>query len=411
MPDLGKQQIDTWRSFVVRMEADDVWMRERGASRDERPGAAKEIREHMDGFLSGKLSVEQVRKAFDTKGRKQWSCYGLGGMSFAMFLNMLVKNVPNRKELSAELSKAVRAPDGNATARGQSQAFAAYLERLIAEKAVTRQQVQPARAPMFLSAWWYFQESERWPIYYLSARQALEKKGLIDPKGDPVEDYLGFCDCYIALALALGVTFEELEAVCMWVSEREGKDVEVQPPAPPDVSSSGTVHTQTQWVLANLGNHFGCGVWIAKNDRTKAWQGEVLGELAVDQLPNLGIGREAQDVVSLIDVVWFRRKGQVVAAFEIETTTSVHSGILRMSDLSVMVPNIVFPLYIVAPAERAEKVERELRRATFQTLELHKRCRYIRCEDLIVSAENIKRFGADPSAVDRLAVQVKDVNS
>ena len=35
----------------------------------------------------------------------------------------------------------------------------------------------------------------------------------------------------------------------------------------------------------------------------------------------------------------------VVAAFEIESTTSIYSGLLRMSDLIAMQPNLNIPLY------------------------------------------------------------------
>jgi hypothetical protein len=57
-------------------------------------------------------------------------------------------------------------------------------------------------------------------------------------------------------------------------------------------------------------------------------------------------------------VLWL--KGQaVVAAFEIESTTSIYSGLLRMSDLISMQPNLTMPLYIVAPDEKRDKVKEE----------------------------------------------------
>ena len=56
----------------------------------------------------------------------------------------------------------------------------------------------------------------------------------------------------------------------------------------------------------------------------------------------------------------------MVAAFEIESTTSIYSGLLRMSDLIAMQPNLNIPLYLVAPNERRQKVFAEVNRSTGQ---------------------------------------------
>jgi hypothetical protein len=53
-------------------------------------------------------------------------------------------------------------------------------------------------------------------------------------------------------------------------------------------------------------------------------------------------------------VLWLQGNA-IQAAFEIESTTSIFSGLLRMADLIAMHPNLKIPLYIVAPAERRSK--------------------------------------------------------
>lgn len=100
-----------------------------------------------------------------------------------------------------------------------------------------------------------------------------------------------------------------------------------------------------------------------------------------------------------------------MAAFEVEHTTSIYSGLLRMSDLVTLSPNINFPLYIVTPNFRLEQVRRELARPTFQVLELHKRCSFFSEESLIQNAENIMRWANHPSAIENLAFNVSDVDS
>jgi len=54
-----------------------------------------------------------------------------------------------------------------------------------------------------------------------------------------------------------------------------------------------------------------------------------------------------------------------VRAFEVEHTTSIYSGILRMADLLALQPNIDIRLHLVAPESRREKVLQELRRPVF----------------------------------------------
>jgi hypothetical protein len=178
-----------------------------------------------------------------------------------------------------------------------------------------------------------------------------------------------------------------------------------------DSGAAGTRHTQIQWLLARIGRKFGCRIWIAANDQTKRWNAERLGDQSLESLPSLGIGNQSQRIIELIDVLWLRGTNRVVAAFEVEHTTSVYSGLLRMSDLAVLSPNLNFPLYIVAPEDRMDKVRRELSRPTFQYLELHRRCGFFSDEDLIREADAIMRWASDPSAIERLAKKVGEVSN
>ena len=45
----------------------------------------------------------------------------------------------------------------------------------------------------------------------------------------------------------------------------------------------------------------------------------------------------------------------IVAAFEVESTTSVYSGLLRMSDLLALQPNLSIDLFLVAPDDPISK--------------------------------------------------------
>ena len=87
--------------------------------------------------------------------------------------------------------------------------------------------------------------------------------------------------------------------------------------------------------------------------------------------------------IELIDVLWLQGDA-IVAAFEVEHTSAIYSGLLRMSDLISMQPNIKINLYIVAPDERREKVFNEINRPTFARLKppLPDICRFIPYSEL-----------------------------
>lgn len=138
-------------------------------------------------------------------------------------------------------------------------------------------------------------------------------------------------------------------------------------------------HTEIQWLLLKLGNDMGLDVWAARNDRGRSFNGHRFGDLPRirGELPRQ-FDEVTNRTIELIDVLWLR-KNAIVAAFEIESTTSIFSGLLRMSDLIAMQPNLNIPLYLVAPDERRNKVLSEVNRPTFSRLTppLKEVCRYV----------------------------------
>lgn len=140
-----------------------------------------------------------------------------------------------------------------------------------------------------------------------------------------------------------------------------------------------TAHTEMQFLLLRLGSDMGLNVWAATGDRGKDWLGN-----RFDSIPNcladlpLTFDDATNRIVRNIDVLWLEGNS-IQAAFEIESTTSVYSGLLRMSDLLSMQPNLNIPLFIVAPDDRRGKVIAEINRATFLRLKprLVDICRYI----------------------------------
>ncbi|MBI5035480.1 MAG: EVE domain-containing protein [Chloroflexi bacterium] len=123
-----------------------------------------------------------------------------------------------------------------------------------------------------------------------------------------------------------------------------------------------------QALLAKIGAQMGMRIWIPRSDRNAVlseWQDDYRPVL--DTLP-LNYDETTLKTIEQIDILWLRGRA-IVRAFEVEHTTSVYSGILRMADLLALQPNMDINLHIVAPSERREKVFQELRRPVFSLLE------------------------------------------
>ena len=423
---LADLQLEIWKQIKLDADADTAWkdrIREVDAGRVK---VQSEILDLLKSYLSGTVTTEEFKATFDRRTRKEWIGFGLKGPSGAMFLNKLVKHIPDSMALTNELRKVLPLPQGIESGRTSMRGFVAYLHAVIQSGKAVKRQLDPARASFFVSGMWHLQDTDAWPILYPSGRRVLRSQQLYSPQQDIVEDYLSFREAFLALASVLDLKSWSLEHLLDWYDKRT---VEPRPPKDSPVEQHAAEekldedededddeaedeagsHTQIQWLLATIGRKLGCKIWIASNDHKKEWKGDRLGDLSLEKLPPLGLGTASQNLVRLIDVVWLRG-GQVAAAFEIEHTTSVFSGLLRMSDLTLLSPNLSFPLYIVAPEKRLDKVRRELSRPTFQELELHKRCGFFSDDRLIEQAEAIKQWANDPSDINKLAEKIDDVD-
>lgn len=160
-----------------------------------------------------------------------------------------------------------------------------------------------------------------------------------------------------------------------------------------------TKHTEIQYNLLKLGADMGFDVWVARNDRSKTWQGIILGDLprVVSELPTQ-FNEVTNKTVELIDVLWLKGNS-IVAAFEVESTTAIYSGLLRMSDLLALQPNLEINLFLVAPDERRDKVEQEILRPTFSLREkpLAKICGFVGFGILLTKLEGIRKLGLETS--------------
>ncbi|RZI42535.1 type II restriction endonuclease [Herbaspirillum sp. HC18] len=156
---------------------------------------------------------------------------------------------------------------------------------------------------------------------------------------------------------------------------------------------SDATHTEIQGWLRDLGTALGFDVWVAANDRGREYGSGKLGDGCLSQLPE-GI-TAGMDSVRLIDVVWITPGShEVAAAFEVEHSTSIYSGIVRMLDLALGTQvGEKSTLFLVAPDNRRDEVEQQLCRPAFSRVaELN--IRYLPYSGLKEHRSAIARFGS-----------------
>jgi hypothetical protein len=136
---------------------------------------------------------------------------------------------------------------------------------------------------------------------------------------------------------------------------------------------------KVQALLASLGARMGFRVWVPAPDRAAVVAESPATEPSLLFTLPLNYDTTTLRTIEYIDVLWL--KGRAMArAFEVEHTTAIYSGILRMADLLALQPNMDIRLHIVAPESRKQKVFEEIRRPVFSLLEgkpLSERCTFL----------------------------------
>jgi hypothetical protein len=135
-------------------------------------------------------------------------------------------------------------------------------------------------------------------------------------------------------------------------------------------------HIVMQFKLARLGIKAGSKVWVPKNDQQR-----IVSEYQFRDFESefsAGIDLPARYVEN-IDVVW-KEEFRIDAAFEIENTTAIYSGLLRFSDLKIVAPNSNYPLFVVAPMAKRNRLIDQVNRPTFKKLDFKGKVRFLSYE-------------------------------
>ena len=147
-----------------------------------------------------------------------------------------------------------------------------------------------------------------------------------------------------------------------------------------------------QYHLLKIGQSLGYDVISASNDRSKSFKGNNFSFLSLPGFPKMNLEKEVNTTVGLIDIVWFEKNTNVpVCAFEVEKSTSIYSGILRLTDLSCSLNDCKVNLFIVLPNKREKEVVMQLTRPSFKNNQTD--IEYILFSELMEHCDALCKFG------------------
>lgn len=177
--------------------------------------------------------------------------------------------------------------------------------------------------------------------------------------------------------------------------ERRRKEIESE-------DEEEDLHTEMQYHLLKIGQSLGYDVISASNDRSKSFKGNNFSFLSLPGFPKMNLEKDVNTTVSLIDIVWFEKNTNVpVCAFEVEKSTSIYSGILRLTDLSCSLNDCKVNLFIVLPNKREKEVVMQLTRPSFKNNQTD--IEYILFSELREHCDALCKFGDDHHILKKIA--------
>lgn len=162
------------------------------------------------------------------------------------------------------------------------------------------------------------------------------------------------------------------------------------------------LHTEMQYHLLKIGKALGYDVFPASNDRSKTYKGNIFSFMCPQPFPQLNLDKETLGTVKLIDVLWFEKgTGNVIAAFEVEKSTSIYSGILRLTDLSFTIADGDEVFYLIVPDKREKDVVFQLSRPAIKKNTTV--IKYILFSDLRHHCDALCKFGDSHRIMEKIA--------
>jgi type II restriction enzyme len=165
------------------------------------------------------------------------------------------------------------------------------------------------------------------------------------------------------------------------------------------------LHTEMQYHLLKIGKALGYDPIAATNDRGKCYGKINFSFISLTSFPELQADKETLNTIQLIDIIWFEKNtNKPVCAFEVEKSTSIYSGILRLSDLAFSFSDHQTSLFIILPNNREKEVLMQLNRPSIRNSNVQ--FKYILFSDLREHCDALCKFGDSHKILEKIAKTV-----
>lgn len=162
------------------------------------------------------------------------------------------------------------------------------------------------------------------------------------------------------------------------------------------------LHTEMQYHLLKIGRALGYDPVVASNDRSKSYGEASFSFICREDFPELPVDKETGNTIKLIDVIWFEKNSnRAVCAFEVEKSTSIYSGILRLSDLGFSLTDHQSSLFIIIPNNRERDVVMQLSRPSIRKSNVQ--IKYILFSDLREHCDALCKFGDNHKILEKIS--------
>lgn len=133
-------------------------------------------------------------------------------------------------------------------------------------------------------------------------------------------------------------------------------------------------HGQIQRMMVHIGLLLGHDVWVPRQDSNREVENERIGDGCLDSL-EIVTPKRTLPIIESVDVIWLKKGSfSPVAFFEIEHSTEIYSGLLRLND--ILIDYDVPQAGIVSFEKRRGLFRREIARRTFEKSGLAMKCKF-----------------------------------
>ena len=162
------------------------------------------------------------------------------------------------------------------------------------------------------------------------------------------------------------------------------------------------LHTEMQYHLIKIGIALGYDVICAQNDQSRSFNGANFSFHCLPNFPTMNSDKDTVNTIKMIDVLWFQKStNNIIGAFEVEKSTSIYSGILRLTDLAYSIADGDEVLYIIIPDSREKDVRMQLSRPSIKSNKVP--INYILFSDLRQNCDALCKFGENHHIMKKIA--------